>query len=677
MPFRDVRTLKRFKDILSKHYLIRSNTMDNRRTFLNECNAEHLIDRIRLDDPTPPFVSNLTYKLRNRKDLFARFIEAFWVLYEDDYEKDDIEFVKSIGNSISLKKTDAMQPDIENGVRAVFPGIGKAVPIKVFISYAKEDWHHAVRLYRDLKSRGIKAWIDREDIVPGQRWKNAIRKAIVGCDYFIALLSNRSITKRGFVHTELKYAIEVLECLPRQEIFVIPTLLEKCGVEDEMLKQLHWAYLYPSYKKGFDDIMQALTQPKIGESPQERKPEAAVSRLEAGKIHVFSNSEFLATIRRVLAGEHIGDQLLENLALFCLRAGVNPEWLEKVALTDEETPVFYCGLIRKALPEDLPLLWSRLADVCEKSRLVPDFEAPTVVQYATKDKDPRICTAAARILPGFRLDRDQLQRLRTWIDPDAPHDGKNKIAAAEHPQARGLGKAMEAVLTAMVLSGEDITDCFDGYGSTILSETFWWRTYYETLIRFMKSGHLPKLKVQERLEFGLGWGMEDPEQLGAIAEVLVHIGTIEDIGLSVYQKALATIRARRSAAWDIYILEICEQVLKAIPRLVFIYLSPFFPELVITDRKMKVAWILGMSAQESSEWLDLLARFMRESDPLQKAFLYQALVDSPADIQDLDAANDALTGKDPVDLAHAAAALAIHHPPAIQKFLAITDLGDC
>ncbi len=46
----------------------------------------------------------------------------------------------------------------------------------------------------------------------------------------------------------------------------------------------------------------------------------------------YSKSEFLAIVRRVLAGERVGDQLLENLALFCLRAGVNPEWLEKMAL---------------------------------------------------------------------------------------------------------------------------------------------------------------------------------------------------------------------------------------------------------------------------------------------------------------------------------------------------------
>ena len=62
----------------------------------------------------------------------------------------------------------------------------------------------------------------------------------------------------------------------------------------------------------------------------------------------YSKSEFLAIVRRVLAGERIGDQLLENLALFCLRAGVNPEWLEKTALTVEKTPFFYSDLIRHA-----------------------------------------------------------------------------------------------------------------------------------------------------------------------------------------------------------------------------------------------------------------------------------------------------------------------------------------
>ncbi|MCP3996150.1 MAG: TIR domain-containing protein [bacterium] len=47
----------------------------------------------------------------------------------------------------------------------------------LFISYAREDLEIARRLYRDLKNLGYPAWIDTEDLLPGQRWKDSIQDA--------------------------------------------------------------------------------------------------------------------------------------------------------------------------------------------------------------------------------------------------------------------------------------------------------------------------------------------------------------------------------------------------------------------------------------------------------------------------------------------------------------------
>jgi hypothetical protein len=47
----------------------------------------------------------------------------------------------------------------------------------VFISYAIEDSAEAYRLYKDLKSSGVKPWIDKEEIRAGEDWKLAISKA--------------------------------------------------------------------------------------------------------------------------------------------------------------------------------------------------------------------------------------------------------------------------------------------------------------------------------------------------------------------------------------------------------------------------------------------------------------------------------------------------------------------
>ena len=66
---------------------------------------------------------------------------------------------------------------------------------KIFISYAKEDYAIAKRLYDDLSKKGLTPWIDREYILPGQNWKIEIYNAIKQSSYFLALTLNGGRTK--------------------------------------------------------------------------------------------------------------------------------------------------------------------------------------------------------------------------------------------------------------------------------------------------------------------------------------------------------------------------------------------------------------------------------------------------------------------------------------------------
>lgn len=130
--------------------------------------------------------------------------------------------------------------------------------MKIFISYAKEDREIALRLYKDLKSKKIKPWIDSEDLLGGQEWKVAIREEIKTSDYFLALLSNNSISKKGYVQKEIKIALEIREEFPSAEIFIIPILIEECMPTDEILKDLHMVYLFHSYEEGLKKILRSL-----------------------------------------------------------------------------------------------------------------------------------------------------------------------------------------------------------------------------------------------------------------------------------------------------------------------------------------------------------------------------------------------------------------------------------
>ena len=135
------------------------------------------------------------------------------------------------------------------------------LPYTVFISYATEDENSAVRLCQDLTSAGIKVWIAKKCLLPGQDWKIAIEEAIQSSRYFIALLSNTSVSKTGFVRKELKIALNVLERHPKKDIFIIPVRLDNCKPSHDRIKDLHWVDMFPDWEQGFQKILLSIREP--------------------------------------------------------------------------------------------------------------------------------------------------------------------------------------------------------------------------------------------------------------------------------------------------------------------------------------------------------------------------------------------------------------------------------
>lgn len=128
----------------------------------------------------------------------------------------------------------------------------------IFISYAKEDIEVAGRIYDDLRKAGLNPWFDRESLLPGQRWKSEIHKAIRNCRYFLALLSTQSVTKKGYVQKEIKEAIDVLDEFPESTVFIIPARINECSPSHERLHDLHWVDLFPSYEDGLAKILRVF-----------------------------------------------------------------------------------------------------------------------------------------------------------------------------------------------------------------------------------------------------------------------------------------------------------------------------------------------------------------------------------------------------------------------------------
>ena len=129
---------------------------------------------------------------------------------------------------------------------------------QIFISYAHEDREPALRLYENLKQAGHEPWIDEKDLLPGQKWQQAIRSTISDSDYCIILLSRRSVSKRGYVQKEVKLALDILDEFPEDAIFVIPVRIEECCPSHERLQELHWVDFFPTWEDGIQKILRCF-----------------------------------------------------------------------------------------------------------------------------------------------------------------------------------------------------------------------------------------------------------------------------------------------------------------------------------------------------------------------------------------------------------------------------------
>ena len=128
-------------------------------------------------------------------------------------------------------------------------------PLRVFLSYAREDNSAAEELYDRLLHAGFQPWLDSKDLLPGQDWRVEIERNIRKADCVIICLSGKSTEKRGYVQREIRTALEISDEIPEGKIFLIPLRLEPCTVP-AVLSKFHWTDLFEP--KGFDRLLLSL-----------------------------------------------------------------------------------------------------------------------------------------------------------------------------------------------------------------------------------------------------------------------------------------------------------------------------------------------------------------------------------------------------------------------------------
>ena len=102
-------------------------------------------------------------------------------------------------------------------------------PLRVFLCHAAKDKPIVRELYRRLDAQNwVKAWLDTDQILPGQNWREAIEEAVETADIVIICLSNNSVTKEGYIQREMRYAQDISLEKPEGTIFLVPLKLEEC-----------------------------------------------------------------------------------------------------------------------------------------------------------------------------------------------------------------------------------------------------------------------------------------------------------------------------------------------------------------------------------------------------------------------------------------------------------------
>ena len=142
----------------------------------------------------------------------------------------------------------------------------------VFISYVRENSDEVQRLCDDLTKHGVKVWLDKNEIKPGERWQDAIEEAIEEGNFFLACFSNE-YNKRdeNVMNKELTLAIDRLCKFSTNRIWFIPVLLSECKVPNrrigggERLHNLQWVELYKDWDVGIQRIVDVIqpTPPEL------------------------------------------------------------------------------------------------------------------------------------------------------------------------------------------------------------------------------------------------------------------------------------------------------------------------------------------------------------------------------------------------------------------------------
>lgn len=185
-------------------------------------------------------------------------------------------------------------------------GLSMSQKPKVFLSYAREDRDRVEQIYDSLKAEGFNPWIDTRNIRAGEKWSSVIGEAIRSADFMLLFLSHNSVSKRGYVQTELRAALSILAELPENAIFLIPVRLDE-SEPPAPLQHIQFVDLFE--ESGWERLLRSLSgsaeQNQIQKAPiravreEIKEDEKEKKKQQRSRPHIFVAMPFAVEMEDV------------------------------------------------------------------------------------------------------------------------------------------------------------------------------------------------------------------------------------------------------------------------------------------------------------------------------------------------------------------------------------------
>jgi hypothetical protein len=127
--------------------------------------------------------------------------------------------------------------------------------LRIFLCHSSGDKETVRSLYKRLRIDGFYPWLDEENLLPGQDWNQEIIRAVRNSDVVLVCLSEKAVSKAGYVQKEIRYALDVADEQPEGAMFLIPVRLEECDVPQRLSR---WQWVNCFEDQGYARLLLAL-----------------------------------------------------------------------------------------------------------------------------------------------------------------------------------------------------------------------------------------------------------------------------------------------------------------------------------------------------------------------------------------------------------------------------------